>query len=383
MRIESVTVLEVPFEMTGFHTCVQIRTDTGITGLGQSGGWGFQRAVGEMIRELTPMLIGQDPYRIEHLWNLLYRARPFRGNMESSAIAAIDNALWDIKGKGLQVPVWELLGGKYRDKVRLHALIGDKNPDVLAQQVKWAVDQGFTAVKFDPLSEGYADRSMPNLIESACELGDIARQVGGKDLDIIFELHRKLDPARGVEVANALAVFNPLFIEDPIQIDSIASQALISKRLNSPVATGERLNNLWEYKELLSYDVPIIVRPDIGMSGGLTSCKKIAVMAEAHHAGVVPHNFLGPGITAPTLHFCLSIPNLVTMEYLPLDEDLSSSSGLIRTSAKRSGGYMSAPDEVGLGIELLGNLDDYKVGTQKAISVEGHLRADGSVMRAV
>ena len=383
MRIESVTVLEVPFEMTGFHTCVQIRTDTGITGLGQSGGWGFQRAVGEMIRELTPMLIGQDPYRIEHLWNLLYRARPFRGNMESSAIAAIDNALWDIKGKGLQVPVWELLGGKYRDKVRLHALIGDKNPDVLAQQVKWAVDQGFTAVKFDPLSEGYADRSMPNLIESACELGDIARQVGGKDLDIIFELHRKLDPARGVEVANALAVFNPLFIEDPIQIDSIASQALISKRINSPVATGERLNNLWEYKELLSYDVPIIVRPDIGMSGGLTSCKKIAVMAEAHHAGVVPHNFLGPGITAPTLHFCLSIPNLVTMEYLPLDEDLSSSSGLIRTSAKRSGGYMSAPDEVGLGIELLGNLDDYKVGTQKAIAVEGHLRADGSVMRAV
>lgn len=383
MRIESVTVLEVPFEMTGFHTCVQICTDSGITGLGQSGGWGFQRAVGEMIRELTPMLIGQDPYRIEHLWNLLYRARPFRGNMESSAIAAIDNALWDIKGKGLQVPVWELLGGKYRDKVRLHALIGDKNPDVLAQQVKWAVDQGFTAVKFDPLSEGYADRSMPNLIESACELGDIARQVGGKDLDIIFELHRKLDPARGVEVANALAAFKPLFIEDPIQIDSIASQALVSKRINSPVATGERLNNLWEYKELLSYGIPIIVRPDIGMSGGLTSCKKIAVVAEAHHAGVVPHNFLGPGITAPTLHFCLSIPNLVTMEYLPLDEDLSSSSGLIRTSAKRSGGYMSAPDEVGLGIELLGNLDDYKVGTQKLISVEGHLRADGSVMRAV
>lgn len=383
MRIESVNVLEVPFEMTGFHTCVQICTDSGITGLGQSGGWGFQRAVGEIIRELAPMLIGQDPYRIEHLWHLLYRARPFRGNMESSAIAAIDNALWDIKGKGLQVPVWELLGGRYRDKVRLHALIGDKNPDVLAQQVKWAVDEGFTAIKFDPLSEGYADRSMPNLIDSACELGDIARRVGGKDLDIIFELHRKLDPARGVEVANALAVFKPLFIEDPIQIDSIASQALISKRINCPVATGERLNNLWEYKELLSFGVPIHVRPDLGMSGGITACKKIAVVAESHHAGVVPHNFLGPGITAPTLHFCLSIPNLVTMEYLPLDEDLSSSSGLIKTSAKRSGGYMTAPEEVGLGIELLGDLDDYKVGTQKPISVDGHLRSDGSVMRSV
>lgn len=383
MRIESVEVLEVPFEMTGFHTFVQIRTDSGITGLGQSGGWGFQRAVGEMIRELSPLLIGQDPYRIEHLWHLLYRARPFRGNMLSSAMAAFDNALWDIKGKGLQVPVWELLGGRYRDKVRLHALIGDKNPDVLAQQVKWAVDEGFTAVKFDPLSEGYADRSMPNLIDSACELGDIARQVGGKDLDIIFELHRKLDPARGVEVANALAVFRPLFIEDPIQIDSIASQALVSKKINCPVATGERLNNLWEYKELLSYGVPIHVRPDLGMSGGLSMCKKIAAVAESHHAGVVPHNFLGPGITAPTLHLCLTIPNLVTMEYLPLDEDKSSSSGLIKTAVVRSGGFMTAPEAVGLGIELVGDAGDYKVGTQKPISSEGHLRADGSIARSV
>jgi galactonate dehydratase len=224
---------------------------------------------------------------------------------------------------------------------------------------------------------------MSNLIDSACELADIARQVGGKDLDIIFELHRKLDPARGVEVANALAVFRPLFIEDPIQIDSIASQALVSTRIDCPVATGERLNNLWEYKELLSYGVPIHVRPDLGMSGGLSMCRKIAAIAESHHAGVVPHNFLGPGITAPTLHLCLTIPNLVTMEYLPLDEDKSSSSGLINTAAVRSGGFMTAPRAVGLGIELVGSATDYRLGTQLPISRDGHLRADGSIARSV
>ena len=112
-------------------------------------------------------------------------------------------------------------------------------------------------------------------------------------------------------------------------------------------------------------------------------CKKIAAVAESHHAGVVPHNFLGPGITAPTLHLCLTIPNLVTMEYLPLDEDKTSSSGLIKTAVVRSGGFMKAPEAVGLGIELVGNAGDYKVGTQKPISSEGHLRADGSIARSV
>lgn len=382
-KIAGVDVYEVPNESTGFHTFVQLTTECGTTGLGQSGGWGYQRAVGEIIRELTPLLLGQDAFRIEHLWHLLYRSRPFRGNLISSAVAVIDNALWDIKGKKLGVPVWQLIGGQYRDKVRLHVLLDGDTPDEIAASVNKAIADGYTAVKFDPLVSGFADMSMAALIDSATEMGHAARSAGGQDLDIIFELHRKLDPFKGVEVANALAKFRPLFIEDPIPIDSITSQATICARINAPVATGERLNNLWEYKELLSHGVPIHVRPDLGMSGGISMCRKIATIAESHHASVIPHNFLGPGITAPTLHLSLAIPNLLTMEYYAKDEDPNSSCAFIHTVVKRSGGYMSAPDAPGLGIELAGNLDDYKRGTQIPMTTAGMLRDDGSVMRSI
>ncbi|MEI7972031.1 MAG: mandelate racemase/muconate lactonizing enzyme family protein [Actinomycetota bacterium] len=382
-RIAGVDVLEIPNESTGFHTFVRISTECGTTGLGQSGGWGYQRAVGEIIKEMTPLLLGQDPFRIEHLWHLLYRSRPFRGNLISSAVAAIDNALWDIKGKKLGVPVWQLIGGNYRDKVRLHVLIDGNTPDEIAASVKQAIVDGYTAVKFDPLVAGFADLSMPALVESALEMGHAARAAGGNDLDIIFELHRKLDPFKGVVVANALAQFRPLFIEDPIQIDSIEAQATICKRINSPVATGERLNNIWEYRELLSYGVPIHVRPDLGMSGGISMCLKIAAIAESHHASVVPHNFLGPGITAPTLHLSIAIPNLLTMEYYAKDEDPKSSCALVKSSAKRLGGYMEAPDTPGLGIELDTQSDASNRGIQIPMSSAGMLRTDGSVMRSV
>ena len=138
MKIASVEVLHVGSEVSGTHTVVRLATDTGVIGLGQSGGWGYQRAVGEIVADLRPLLLGSDPFRIEHLWNAMARVRPFRGNLISAAISAVDNALWDIKGKAMQVPVWELLGGRCRDKVRLHALIGGPGPDELGAAVRSA-----------------------------------------------------------------------------------------------------------------------------------------------------------------------------------------------------------------------------------------------------
>ena len=205
--------------------------------------------------------------------------------------------------------------------MRLHVLVGGGTPDEVVSSVNWAVEEGFTAVKFDPLVTGYEDLSAAQLVGSACEMAAAAREAGGDEIDLIFELHRKLDPANAIVICNALARFNPLFIEDPIQIDSIATQAEIGKHIAAPIAMGERLSSIWEFSELLSHNVPILVRPDVGLAGGLSGCRKIAAIAEAHHCGVAPHNFLGPASTAPTLHLCLTIPNLVTMEYLPLDED--------------------------------------------------------------
>jgi galactonate dehydratase len=266
--------------------------------------------------------------------------------------------------------------------VRLHVLVGGGTPDEIVSSVNWAVDEGFTAVKFDPLVHGYEDLSMSQLVSSACVMAAAAREAGGDEIDLIFELHRKLDPTKAIVVCNALAQFHPLFIEDPIQIDSIDTQAEICKRIDSPVATGERLSSIWEFSELLSRNVAILVRPDVGLAGGLSGCRKIAAIAEAHHCGVVPHNFLGPALTAPTLHLCTTIPNLVTMEYLPLDEDKTSYSAAIATTVKRDGGYCEIPEEPGLGISLVEDYAEVAPVGERPFSEEGLLRADGSLAAA-
>jgi galactonate dehydratase len=383
VEIASVEVLHIGSELSGTQTVVRLATDSGVVGLGQSGGWGYQRAVADIVGDLTPVLLGADPFRIEYLWNAMVRVRPFRGNLISAAVSAVDNALWDIKGKALQVPVWELLGGRSRDKVRVHALIGGAGPDELAHAVRGAVGEGYTAVKFDPLVAGYQDLAMPKLVDSACEMAAAAREAGGDDLDIIFELHRKLDPAKGFVVANALANFRPLFIEDPVQIDSITAQAEVCKRINAPTAIGERLSSIWEYRELLSHGVAIHVRPDVGLSGGLSHCRKIASLAEAYYCGVIPHNFLGPGLSGPTLQLCVAIPNLVTMEYSPHDEDMRTSSAAFSTAIVRSGGYFEVPDTPGMGVELSEDHVSLAPPTDKPISLNGLLRGDGSVIAGV
>ena len=243
MKIEAVEVLGVGWELTGEQTFVRLTTDSGITGLGQSGCWGYPKGVAGVLEELKQLLIGADPFRIEHLWHLAYRARPFRGNLLSAAVSAIDLALWDIKGKALEQPVWELLGGRTRNRVRLHVLVGGGTPDEIVSSVNWAVEEGFTAVKFDPLAHGYEDLSMVQLVNLVCSMAAAAREAGGDEIDLIFELHRKLDPAKAIVVCNALAQFHPLFIEDPIQIDSIETQANIARRSSVPIAMGERLRS--------------------------------------------------------------------------------------------------------------------------------------------
>lgn len=383
MEIASVEVLEVGFEVTGAHTFVRLTSESGISGLGQSGGWGYPRGVAAILGELSPLLVGADPFRIEHLWHLVYRARPFRGNLLSAAVSAIDLALWDLKGKALGVPAWELLGGRTRDRVRLHVLVGGGTPDEIVSSVNWAVDAGFTAVKFDPLPPGYEDLSLPKLVSTARSMAAAAREAGGEEIDLIFEMHRKLDPAKALVVCNALAQFTPLFIEDPIQIDSISTQAEISRRIESPTATGERLTTVFEFEELLSHGVAIHVRPDVGLAGGLTGCRKIAAVAEAHHCGVVPHNFLGPGLTAPTLQLCVTIPNLVTMEYLPLDEEADSSSRAVKSAVVRRGGYCEVPEAPGLGISLVEDHAKVAPVIDMPLSDEGMLRGDGSVTAAL
>ena len=381
MRIAEVETLLVGSREVGANLVVRITTDTGIVGLGQSGAWGFPDATIPVVMQFREYLLGQDPFRIEHIGQVLYRMRPFRGSILSGAISAIDIALWDIKARAFDVPVWELLGGRVRDRARLHALVFGDDPDSIARLSKEAVDEGFTAIKLDPLRPGYQDQSIPALVAGAREMAEAARDVVGPEVDLIFELHRKLTPLQAVPVVEALAEVQPLFVEDPIQIDSITIQAELAFKLAAPLANGERMNTIWEFRDLLAAGGPQFVRPDLGLAGGITGCRKIAAMAEAHHSALVSHNYLGPLLTSASIHLDVAIPNVVTQEYYLQDEAPDPGNALFRTTLVREGGYMLAPETPGLGVEL----DEAVAAASQPgwLPSRAPLRADGSPALAV
>ncbi len=359
---------------------IRIHTDTGISGIGQTACWGYPEAVEKIVNTFERYLIGQNPMRIEHHWQYLYRMGPFRGTALSGAISAVDIALWDIKGKHLGVPIWELLGGNCRDKIRLHLLGGGSTPETMFEAAKAAIEEGFTALKFDPLVGNYQDMALDRLVKTARDLVAAAREGGGPDLDLIVEVHRKLTPMNSIVLESALAPFNLYFIEDPIQIDTITTQAELAKRMTSPVGNGERLTTIWEFRELLAAGGPQYVRPDVGLAGGLTHCKKIAAIAEAYHSAVVTHNFLGPLITAASLHLDASIPNFITQEYTKGDE--SDAFAVYKVAYQREGGYIPIPEVPGLGVELDDSLIE-KTPFQPMNTGTTPLREDGSVAYAV
>ena len=359
---------------------IRIHTDTGISGVGQTACWGYPEAVDSIINTFKKHLIGQNPLRIEHHWQYLYRMGPFRGTALSGAISAVDIALWDIKGKHFGVPIWELLGGNCRDKIRLHLLGGGSTPETMYDAAKAAVEEGFTALKFDPVVGGFQDMTVDRLVKTARDIVAAAREGGGPDLDLIVEVHRKLTPMNGIVLESALAPFNLYFIEDPIQIDTITTQAELAKRMTTPLAIGERNVSIWEFRELLEAGGPQYVRPDLGLAGGITHCKKIAALAEAYHSAVVTHNFLGPLITAASLHLDTSIPNFITQEYTKGDE--SEDFAVYKVAYQREGGYIPIPEAPGLGIELDDSLIEENP-YQPMNTGTTLLREDGSVAYAV
>ena len=375
MKIEQIESL-----LLGNGYVVRITTDTGLTGIGQTACWGYPMAVQSIVDVFKDYLIGQNPLRIEHHWQYLYRMAPFRGTAIMGAVSAVDIALWDIKGKHFEVPVWELLGGNVRDKIRLHLLSGGSTPEANFNAAQAAVAEGFTAIKFDPITTDCHDKGHARMIQTAVELTAAAREAGGPDLDLIIELHRKLTPMVSIALAEALKPFHVFFLEDPIQIDSISAQAHIAQKSTVPFGNGERFVSIWEFRELLEQGGPQYLRPDVALAGGISHCKKIAAIGEAYHCAVVTHNFLGPLITAASLHLDASIPNFITQEYTKGDE--GPHHAVYRCSYKREGGYIPIPQAPGLGVELDEDLIE-QTPYKPINNASTPLRADGSVSYAV
>ena len=354
MKIERVESI-----LAGNSQIVRVITDNGLIGVGQSACWGYLEATDAVVKKFADYLVGKDPLDKEHHWQYMYRMGPFRGAVISGAVSAVDIALWDIKGKALEAPVWQLLGGKVRDKMRLHLLMGGIRPDAADQGTtpegirlnsRDAAEEGYTAIKIDPLPDGFQSMPLPRLIHDTRENVAAMREGAGLDVDIILEIHRKLTPMNAIALAEQLIEFSPLFYEDPIQIDSVKSQGEIAKLTKLPVANGERMHSIWEFRELFEAGGSQYVRPDLGLGGGVTGVKKIAGLAESYHSALVTHNFLGPVLTAAACNIDTSIPNFLTQEYSMEDEQPFNA--IFKSAWNRDGGFISVPDTPGIGIDL-------------------------------
>ena len=333
---------------------LKIHCEDGTVGIGEGGVHGWQRPTQTMIETMEPYLIGKNPDHIEHHYQWLYRSSHFMGSVVQGALSAIDIALWDIKGKRLQVPVFDLMGGKTRDKVRcyMHVGSGDLGSAAdLANDALNAVNQGFTAVRFSPFSSDYyLHKSYSEWADEAVNRVAAVRETVGPDVDICVEIHRQMNPAESIALGRRLEGFNPFFYEDPMLPDSPAIMGEVAAKCNIPIATGERFTTIFEYQQLLEAKAAAYVRPDLCLCGGLSGCKKVAAMAEAHHVKVIPHNPLSPISTAACVQLDACIPNFALQEYTGESEPPKSE--LLKNPLELKDGYITVPDGPGLGVEI-------------------------------
>ena len=330
---------------------LRIYCEDGTVGIGEAGVHGWQRPTETMIRVCEPYLIGKDPALIEHHFQFLYRNSHFMGSVINGALSAIDIALWDIKGKRMGVPIYDLMGGKTRDKVRCYIHVGGDTPDELGRDAKKRADEGFTAVRFGAFdSEFWLHRSYSEWANAAVDRVAAVREAVGNDIDVCVEIHRQMNPAESIALGRRLEEFHPYFYEDPMLPDSPAVMAEIQQHCNLPIATGERFATIFEYQQLLVNRACAYVRPDLCLCGGLSGSKKVAALAEANHIKVIPHNPLSPVSTAACVQLDACIPNFALQEYTGESEPPKSE--LLVEPLRLEDGYLVVPEGPGLGIEL-------------------------------
>jgi len=330
---------------------IKVHCEDGTVGIGEGGVHGWQRPTKTMVETMAPFLIGKDPARIEHHYQWLYRSSHFMGSVVQGALSAIDIALWDIKGKRLDVPIYDLMGGQTRDKVRCYMhVVGDTLEQLVTDAVA-KVEQGFTAVRFSPFAPDYhLHKSYSEWADEAVQRVGAVREAVGNRVDLCVEIHRQMSPSESIWLGRRLEQFHPYFYEDPMLPDSPAIMGDIQAQCNIPIATGERFATIFEYQQVLEAKGAAYVRPDVCLCGGLTGSKKVAAMAEARHVKVIPHNPLSPVSTAACIQLDAAIPNFALQEYT--GEAAPPKSDLLVEPLELVDGYLTVPTGPGLGIEL-------------------------------
>ncbi len=332
---------------------VEVFTDEGITGIGEAYSVGPDRATVAAIHYFADWIKGFDPTDIEALWARMYNGSRFPGgSVVNSAISGIEHALWDISGKALGVPVYKLLGGKCRDKIRVYQSAGGGTPEALAENALALIEKyGYTALKISPHAPGSYGMPYNEVVNGAAARMKVVRDAVGDGIDIGVDAHAKIfQPARAIMMAEAIAPYRPLFFEEPLRPENIDALGNLASKINIPIATGEMLYTKYEFRDLLVRQAADIIQPDICCTGGILECKKIAAMAEAFYVPLAPHNPMGPVATAVNVHLAASIPNFLILEYIP--DDKPPRRDLVKEPMKVEDGYIPLPTKPGLGIEL-------------------------------
>src|SRR5258707_8622724 len=321
---------------------LKVHTNAGIVGDGEPITEGRALTCREAVKEIEPYLIGKDPRRVAHHWQAIYRHAFYRGGpILTSALSGIDQALWDIKGKALGVPVYELLGGPTRDRVRVYA--HSNSPESMKRDLQ----RGATAFKTAPAKKRPAHYiETPAAVQYAAERFAELRKTVGNEVDIAIDFHGAISPATAKLLIKALEPYQPMFIEEPCQAQNHDVMADIARGTHLPIATGERVFTKWGFREVLEKKAAVVLQPDLCHAGGITEVRLIAGMAEAYYATIAPHNPLGPISLAAGVQIAASIPNFLCQEQVSLGE------GYLKKPFTVSNGYVDIPTGPGLGIEL-------------------------------
>ena len=333
---------------------VKVLTDVdGLHGVGEATLEYKEHTVAQACKELERILIGKDPHRIEEFWHTAYRDAYWRGGpVLMSAMSAIEMALWDIKGKDLGVPVYQLLGGKVRDAIPCYAngwFAPAKTPDEFAEKAKQAVNQGFKALKWDPFGSAYLQIERKQLNEAIACVGAVYDAVKDR-ADIIIEGHGRFDIPTAVRIGQALGDFDILWFEEPIPPQNLEGLAEVKRRVNVPISAGERLYNRWDFRTLFELKAADFVQPDVSHAGGVMELKKIAAMAEAYHIPICPHNPSGPVANAATLQLAACTPNFYLLE--TMSSDVPWRAEISTEEIRFEHGEMLISDKPGLGIDI-------------------------------
>ncbi|MGY8991437.1 MAG: mandelate racemase/muconate lactonizing enzyme family protein [Rhodospirillales bacterium] len=357
MKVKAVTCIPVHPGWRKNWVYVKVETDDGIVGWGEAySQYDRDRAVGAHVEELGRYLVGRDPFQIKHFTQIAfddYAQR--RGSVEFfSAVSGIEMAMWDICGKALEQPVYNLLGGPVRDKIRVYAngwyykMTSAKDYANAAEKV---VKDGFDAIKMDPLSGPWRNFISREQEEYSVEVLGAVRKAVGPDVDILLDLHRRLAPMHAVRLADRYAEFNPYYYEEPCMWENVEALAEIRSKISLPVVTGEAIYGKAGFRPVLDASAADILNPDVASCGGILELKEIAAMAEPHYVAISPHNYNSTVVAlAATVQASALMPNFIITEYfLPfveLGDEVSPN------QLKPTNGYIPIPTTPGLGVDV-------------------------------